>query len=421
MAIYYAIAIFFFLISALLLFSRPHFGDQLSDKRKKYLLGYTLASGADWLQGPYIFALYETYGLPKSDIALLFIASYLSSLFFGTFISSLADKYGRKRLCVLYGLLYSTSCLCTLINSFDVLLLGRILTGISTSILHTDFEAWMVHEHLKQPNFHECVAYTMSLSVIGNSIVGIFAGWISSYVAQHYGFTAPFITSFMVLLSCVYFITATFAENYGDPEVKFQNIYFNAVSEIKKDHRLAFLGLAQSLFGAAMYTFVFMWTPMLQESGGENYELPYTLIFVSFMFCNIIGSLLYLHLLRRTSPENITRLVYIISALALLIPFFFVSIPMLLLSFFTFQICCGINTPSIGTLKSKYVPEHTRSAVLNLIQVPERFLLVFILIKVTSFENSTIYLLSFLWLGLAAILQSQLVRGGQNVRIDDSI
>ena len=47
---------------------------------------------SDWLQGPYVYKLYASYGFDKGDIGLLFIAGFLSSLLFGTFLGSLADK-----------------------------------------------------------------------------------------------------------------------------------------------------------------------------------------------------------------------------------------------------------------------------------------------------------------------------------------
>jgi hypothetical protein len=48
--------------------------------------------GADWLQGPYVYALYESYGFDKSDIGVLFIGGFLSSMVFGTIVGGLADK-----------------------------------------------------------------------------------------------------------------------------------------------------------------------------------------------------------------------------------------------------------------------------------------------------------------------------------------
>jgi hypothetical protein len=46
----------------------------------------------DWLQGPHVYALYESYGMSKHEIEILFIAGFGSSLLFGTFVGSIADK-----------------------------------------------------------------------------------------------------------------------------------------------------------------------------------------------------------------------------------------------------------------------------------------------------------------------------------------
>lgn len=46
----------------------------------------------DWLQGPYVYALYESYGMAKQDIELLFVAGFGASMVFGPIAGSLADK-----------------------------------------------------------------------------------------------------------------------------------------------------------------------------------------------------------------------------------------------------------------------------------------------------------------------------------------
>jgi hypothetical protein len=56
-----------------------------------YLLVYLLANASDWLQGPYVYALYVQYGHDKDAIAILFVGGFVSSMFFGTFAGSLAD------------------------------------------------------------------------------------------------------------------------------------------------------------------------------------------------------------------------------------------------------------------------------------------------------------------------------------------
>lgn len=64
---------------------------QLRSFQSLYFLVYILANASDWLQGPYVYALYEHYGHDKNAIAVLYIAGFVSSMLFGTFMGSLAD------------------------------------------------------------------------------------------------------------------------------------------------------------------------------------------------------------------------------------------------------------------------------------------------------------------------------------------
>ena len=98
--------------------------------QRLYLGVYYLMMAGDWLQGPYVYALYDSYGFSKSDIAVLFVAGFGSSMIFGTFIGSLADRMGRKRFCILYVLFYILSCMTKHFNSYWVLMIGRLL-GLS--------------------------------------------------------------------------------------------------------------------------------------------------------------------------------------------------------------------------------------------------------------------------------------------------
>lgn len=64
---------------------------QLRAFQSLYFLVYILANASDWLQGPYVYALYHDYGHDADTIAILYIAGFISSMLFGTFMGSLAD------------------------------------------------------------------------------------------------------------------------------------------------------------------------------------------------------------------------------------------------------------------------------------------------------------------------------------------
>ena len=57
-----------------------------------HLYYFYVAKAGDWLQGPYVYYLYSSYGFGKRDIGQLFIAGFGSSMLFGTIVGSLADK-----------------------------------------------------------------------------------------------------------------------------------------------------------------------------------------------------------------------------------------------------------------------------------------------------------------------------------------
>lgn len=60
--------------------------------QRNYLAVYLIMMGADWLQGPYVYALYESYGYSISEIGRLFIMGFASSMVFGPLVGSAADK-----------------------------------------------------------------------------------------------------------------------------------------------------------------------------------------------------------------------------------------------------------------------------------------------------------------------------------------
>jgi Na+/melibiose symporter-like transporter len=78
---------------------------------RNYLFVYLFATLSDWLQGPYVYALYSSYGFGQHEIAQLFVAGFGSSMIFGSFIGGMADWGGRKKFVILFAVVYAASCL----------------------------------------------------------------------------------------------------------------------------------------------------------------------------------------------------------------------------------------------------------------------------------------------------------------------
>ena len=151
-------------------------------------------------------------------------------MFFGTFIGSLADRLGRKRFCLLYVALYVGSCMTKHYRNFWILMLGRLLGGVATSLLFSVFDAWMVYEHNQRGFDPEWMSSTFSSAAFGNSLVAIGAGVVAQAAADsmplipaqpggelmYGGFCAPFDLAIAVLLFGGGILYTTWGENFGN-------------------------------------------------------------------------------------------------------------------------------------------------------------------------------------------------------------
>jgi len=281
-----------------------------------YLIVYYVCMTADWLQGPYVYALYSSYGFSKHDIAVLFVGGFGASMVFGTFAGAAADKLGRKRLCQLYCVFYFLSCVTKHARHYWILMLGRVLGGIATSLLFSSFESWMVCEHNARGYDSSAMSDTFSLMYFGNSLCAIGAGMMAEAAAEvqkltpftaepnpiwHYGgYCSPFDVSATFLFVGFFIITALWGENYGSTDVSdICKDFQTPMLQMKEDPSIPLAGAVISLFEGSMYIFVFNWTPAL--SAGSKTTPPFGLIFSIFMIACMGGSSLFSIAIKRIS------------------------------------------------------------------------------------------------------------------------
>jgi MFS transporter, MFS domain-containing protein family, molybdate-anion transporter len=337
-----------------------------------YLVVYLLAVAADWLQGPYVYALYTEYGYGKKEIGQLFIAGFGSSAVFGTFVGSIADQYGRKANVIVYAATYIFSCATKHSPRFGILMMGRLMAGISTSILFSAFESWLVSEHNRRGYETSLLSETFSKAQFGNAVVAIIAGQVAGAVAAPFGKVAPFDTATIVLGALALIVMLTWTENYGDQRQSVSGGLSSAWAMLVSDEKILMVGTIQSCFESAMYLMVFSWTPALQaasDSVGKG-EIPHGMIFSTFMVAIMLGSSLFTYLLKLQPIELFTRNLYIIAVACFTTTGFTRRVLDVYLALVVFEIVCGVYFPAMGTMRAKYVPEETRSAIMNFLRVP---------------------------------------------------
>lgn len=121
--------------------------EEFNNFRWSYLSVYLVIMLADWMQGTHMYTLYLSYNV---NISALFLTGFLSGAIFAPFLGSLVDKFGRKRSCIVYCVLEIIINWLEHYNSFGLLLLGRVLGGVSTNLLFSAFESWMATEHRRK-------------------------------------------------------------------------------------------------------------------------------------------------------------------------------------------------------------------------------------------------------------------------------
>lgn len=289
-----------------------------------------------------------------------------------------------------------------------MLLIGRVLSGIATSILFSAFESWMVAEHFKNEFNDEWLGHTFYLQVFGNGIVAIVSGLLSSFVVSHFGtMTAPFDVAIVFLVVGAVFIHQSWSENYGNSQVDWRQTFISGYHAIRSDRKVLFLGLSQSMFEGAMYIFVFMWTPAL-----DHYFKSYShgMVFSCFMVAVMIGSTLFNILSKRMELENLVLYVFVAAGLCLTVAAFVSHGAVILMAFLLFEACVGMFWPSISTLKGAYIPEEVRSTVMNYFRIPTNMVVLLTLNNVQKMHYSIVFSICVGLILVAMIAQMAMIR-----------
>ncbi|GMH42407.1 hypothetical protein BSKO_10326 [Bryopsis sp. KO-2023] len=381
--------------------------------RNGYLLVYCLMMAGDWLQGPYVYRLYQHYGYDVGDIGKLFIAGFGASLVFGTIVGSLADKHGRKSAALTYCLTYILSCVTKHWSNYSVLMVGRVFGGIATSLLFSAFESWLVAEHFKRGFAESLLGQTFSKAVLlGNGLVAILSGLLGNLLVEPLalGPVAPFDAALVLLFIGGVVIAWLWTENYGDSseQKSLMEQFGQAWEALKSDPKIALLGAMQSLFEGSMYTFVFLWTPAL---GPHGVHIPHGFIFACFMVASMIGSALAGSFLDKgLRPESYMKAVFGVAAASLAVPVLVhvgggsdgegshengtgmtVAGKIQFFAFIVFEGTVGLFWPSMMKMRSQYVPEHLRSTLINFFRIPLNIFVCIVLYNVSKFPLAAMF------------------------------
>ncbi|KAF4920073.1 Molybdate-anion transporter [Colletotrichum viniferum] len=348
-----------------------------------YFPVYALAMAADWLQGPHIYAIYKyEKNIPEKVVAALYAAGFVSGAISASFAGELADRYGRRLACLTYCVSYILTCLTMLSDNLFILFVGRFAGGISTTLLYSVFEAWLITEYhqrgLSQSKLKLGAIFGNMTTI--SSIVAILSGIIGDILVNFLGGRVwPFMASAACSGTAIVLILKSWKENYGG----LQNSQSSSLADVKSgiqsilaNARVVALGLTLTFFEGSMYLFVFFWSAALKSArnkAGSTEELPFGLIFSSFM-CSMMAGSAFFSLYTKTHTKETTSLILMIAVLtvsgclsgAILLE----QEQLLFWALCMIEACIGAYFPSMSFLKSEVVEDSTRGRVYSLLRLP---------------------------------------------------
>lgn len=379
--------------------------------QRQYLTVYAIIMMADWFQGTNMYTLYASYGV---NISALFLSGFLSGACWAGPVGFWIDKYGRRFSCIVYLVLEIIINVCEHFNDFKILWVSRILGGITTCILFTGFEAWMMSEHRKRGFPEAWAADTFGKASFINGCSAIMAGILAQFCADYFGEIGPFQAAIALTASAIFFV-ARWPENFGGSDGKEDNSKAEAWKLITTDRKAFLLGAVNALFEGSMYSFVFMWVPtMLSVLKGS--PLPTGLVFACMMTCISLGGILFSPsmLLSLAPAEYLGVGCFVVGALALLVPVFTTDIVFVLGAFLVFETCVGIFQPCGGVLRSKVIPDHLQGSVMNMFRIPLNALVVLGTLLTDYYPARLVFGVITVWMLVGAGLQLAVIRALQD-------
>ena len=400
--------------------------------RRQYMTVYLVIMLADWMQGTHMYTLYLSYGV---NISALFLTGFLSGAIFAPFLGSFVDKFGRKRSCIVYCVLEIIINVMEHYENFTILLIGRVLGGISTNLLFSAFESWMTTEHRRQGFPEEWLERIYSQCSIVNGSMAIMAGIVAQVLEDSFGHIGPFQGAVALTVLALVLVLG-WEENYGEEHAGDHNKsslvhqFLEGWKTTVSDSRVWRIGLTQALSEGAMYTFVFMWVPTLlslDPPGG----VPTGCVFSALMMAITIGGLVFpplQHVITKflgshdASSEVCASFVYLLASASMFIPVLCLTTinssggssasycqDMVLGSFLVVEFCVGLFMPVAGTLRSKYVPDALQGAILNIFRLPLNAIVVSGTYATDHLEASLCYKLVSGCFFAAALLQATMI------------
>merc|ERR1711957_215894 len=360
---------------------------------------------------------------------------------------------GRKKAAMLYCFLEMVINQIEQYPLFIGLIFSRVVGGITTNLLFSVFESWLVTEHRKRKFPEEKLEIILRDSVIGSNVAAILSGFLAHGLAEKYGSVGPFMGAVCCTGIALILVSSVWSENYGcasaasEKEQTLRSHMVGAFQTIIGDSKISRIGLIQGLTEGSLQTFVFLWSPALRSFahsapkmalGLDNDGEPaYGLIFGGFMACGVVGGVvepLMRKLVSSAAADFKSRNIkdngsatevgllcaacYLLSAILLFTPCLVekdssYSFSICLGAFMLYEFLVGLYMPCEGVLRSIFMPNKSTCSLMTMLRVIVNVSVALGVISTNYISFTSAFSALSIMMVTAACLQLSLISGLQ--------
>ena len=168
-----------------------------------------------FFEGTHLYVLYDGYGY---SVPTLYAIGFLSGAFTSIFMGAIVDRIGRKKAVIIYCIL---EIIINYMEQFPILVClvaSRAIGGITTNLLFTVFETWLVTEHRKRRFADAKLQTILRDSSIVSNLAAIVSGYIAHCLASLMGPVGPFVGAVAFTFVALLIVALLWCENYGNEE-----------------------------------------------------------------------------------------------------------------------------------------------------------------------------------------------------------
>lgn len=347
-----------------------------------FLTGYSLVILCELIAAASFYHTFISLKLSLEQITKLYIITIVSSTATGI-VGDIIDIGARKDKCVLSALLYSASMFSIFFGGhYEMLLIGRIVYGVASSLHHSSFESYAIQQHASLGFPDDWLAQTFSYLTHCMAIMAALSG-ILGQIAASTGHMGCVALCCVLFASIAVYLFVVWEKDMNSSKYMLSSFIFNmtqTVNTVRSNRQMLLFLLISSMAEASITIFTFYWAPWITSIViEENHHLPYEILFSCLIVTSMLGNYLFqlftiennnaINSNNANSNNNLDmafQAILVTSSVSYFLGAIFQTSFMAFLISIVVQLCMGCYWPAIGYFRGKIIPPELRSSSLTI-------------------------------------------------------